>query len=252
MNFHFPATRKRVSFAALPALFLVLTIVNSAFAQQRVSRHYPAGKNVRIELKNLSGTITVETWPKDEIRITAIMEAPAVHFNPRQTDTGLVVDIVGDNRDRRDVGDVNFKIQVPSRSSVDLETRSGQISVSNIQGDLVRAHVWTSGDITLSGVNAARVFASNTTGNIFFDGEFASGGTYEFKSGQGTITLRLPASCGFRLVATAPAKKISMGQFWNDGMKLLGEGRRIIGDVGDGRASVTVTNYQGDIKFMRR
>jgi hypothetical protein len=43
-----------------------------------------------------------------------------------------------------------------------------------------------------------------------------------------------------------------MGDFWNPGMKLLGEGRRITGDVGDGRASVTVTNYQGDIKFMRR
>lgn len=180
------------------------------------------------------------------------MEAPAVHFNPRQTETGLVIDIVGDNRDRRDVGDANFKIQVPARSSVDLETRSGQISVSNIQGDLVRAHVWTSGDITLSGVNAARVFAQNTTGNIFFDGEFASGGTYEFKSGQGVITLRLPVNCGFRLVATSSAKKISMGDFWNPAMKLIGEGRRITGDVGDGRSSVTVTNYQGPIIFLRR
>lgn len=252
MNFHFPVTKKRVSSAALPALFLVFVIVSGAFAQQKVSRRYPAGKNVRIELKNLSGTITVESWARDEIRITATMDKPAVHFNPRQTDTGLVVDIVADNRDRRDVGDVNFRIQVPSRSSVDLETRSGQIIVSNIQGDLVRAHVWTSGDITLSGVNAARVFASNTTGNIFFDGEFASGGTYEFKSGRGTITLQLPANCGFHLMATAPAQKIKMGDFWNTGMKLLGEGRRITGDVGDGRASVTVTNYQGDIKFLRR
>jgi hypothetical protein len=252
MNFYSPATSNRLSNAAFKALVVVLVFSTAAFTQQRVSRHYPAGKNVRIELKNLSGTITVETWSRNEIRITATMEAPAVHFNPRQTETGLVVDIVGDNRDRRDVGDANFKIQVPSRSSVDLETRSGQISVSNIQGDLVRAHVWTSGDITLSGVNAGRVFASNTTGNIFFDGEFASGGTYEFKSGQGTITLRLPANCGFRLVATGPAKKINMGDFWNPGMKLLGEGRRITGDVGDGRASVSVTNYQGDIKFLRR
>src|SRR3981189_1310072 len=112
------------------------------------------------------------------------------------------------------------------------------MSVRNIQGDLHHAHVWPSWDISLSGVNAGRVFASNTTGNIFFDGEFASGGTYEFKSGQGTISLRLPANCGFRLVATGPAKKISMGEFWNPGMKLLGEGRRITGDVGDGRASV--------------
>lgn len=252
MNSYLPATRTRVRFAALTALFLVFVIATGAFAQQRVSRKFPAGKDVRLELKNLSGTITVETWARDEIRITATMEAPAVHFNPRQTEGGLVIDIVGDNRGRGDVGDVNFKIQVPARSSVDLETRSGQINVSNIQGELVRAHVWTSGDITLSGINAARVFANNTTGNIFFDGEFASGGTYEFKSGQGTITLQLPANCGFRLVATAPAEKISMGQFWNGGLKKLGEGRRITGDVGDGRASVTVTNYQGNINFLRR
>ena len=235
-----------------PAVFVLLLLTTAAFAQKSVSRNFPAGKNVRLELKNLSGTITVETWKKNEIKITALMEGPSVHFNPRQTESGLVIDIVGDNRGRNDVGDVNFKVQVPAHSSVDLETRRGQINVSNLQGDLVRAHVWTSGDIQLYGINAARVFASNSTGDIFFDGEFASGGTYEFKSGRGTITLQLPVTCGFRLVATAPAQKISMGKFWNPNMKTIGEGRRVIGDVGDGRASVTVTNYQGNINFRLR
>ena len=252
MNIHPPAAINRVRIIALLSVVLALILGSTAYAQQKVSRSFPAGKTVRLELKNLSGTITVETWQKDEIRVTATMESPAPHFNPRQTDAGLVIDIVGDNRGRGEVGDTNFKIQVPARTSVDLETRRGQINVSNIQGDLVRAHISTSGDVTLSGINAARVFASNTTGDIFFDGEFASGGTYEFKSGQGNITLQLPANCGFKLVATAPAKKISMGRFWNNSMKLLGEGRRVIGDVGDGRASVTVTTYQGDIKFVNR
>lgn len=245
-----PLTYSITQTAFVTCLTLLLAI--TASAQQKVSRKFPAGKNVRLELKNLAGTIEVETWPRDEIKITATMDSPAIHFNPRATDGGLVIDVVADNRGRENVGDVNFKIQVPARSSVDLETRSGQINVSNIQGELVRAHVWTSGNITLSGVNAARVFASNTTGDIFFDGEFASGGTYEFKSGQGTITLRLPANCGFHLVATAPVRKISLGQFWHKDMKEMGEGRRIIGDVGDGHASVTVTNYQGQINFLRR
>lgn len=236
--------------------FLLFSIIltssgSSVFAQQRLSRNYPAGKNVRLELRNISGTITVETWAKDEIRIVADMDTRKATFNPRQTESGLVIDIVGDNRGK-DVGDMNFKIQLPARSSVDLETRSGQISVTNIQGELVRAHIWTSGDITLAGINAARVFATNTIGDIYFDGEFVSGGTYEFKSGKGNITLRLPANCGFRLVATAPTKEIKMGPFWHPGMKLMGEGRRIIGDVGDGRASVTVTDYQGNINFLRR
>lgn len=248
MNHRPPATFKRIA----PAVFVLLLLTTAALAQKSVSRQFPAGKNVRLEMKNLSGTITVETWKRDEIKITALMEAPTVHFNPRLTDAGLVIDIVGDNRGRGDVGDVNFKVQLPARTSVDLETRRGQINVSNLQSDLVRAHVWTSGDIQLYGVNATRVMASNSSGDIFFDGEFSSGGTYEFKSGQGTITLQLPVNCGFRLVATAPAQKISMGRFWNPNMKTVGEGRRIIGDVGDGRASVTATTYQGNINFRVR
>jgi len=253
MNLYLSAIRNR--FRTLSAFLVILVsvaFVGGVSAQQRVSRKYPAGKNVRLELKNLSGTITVETWDRDEIRITADMDSRKAAFNPRQTDSGVIIDIADDNRGRGDVGDMNFKIQLPVRSSVDLETRSGQITVSNIQGELVRAHIWTSGDITLSGINASRVFATNTSGDIYFDGEFTSGGTYEFKSGKGNITLRLPANCGFRLVATAPNKEIKMGPFWHNGMKLMGEGRRIVGDVGDGRASVTVTNYQGDIKFLRR
>lgn len=249
MNYRPPVHAIRLTASII---FLVALLATAAVAQRSVSRHFPAGKNVRLELKNISGTITVETWKLDEIKITASMDTPTVHFNPRMTETGLVIDIVGDNRGRGDVGDVNFKVQLPARSSVDLETRRGQINVSNVQGDLVRAHVWTSGDIQLYGINAARVFASNSTGDIFFDGEFASGGTYEFKSGQGTITLQLPVNCGFRLVATGQAQKISMGKFWNPNIKTLGEGRRMIGDVGDGRASVTVTNYNGDIKFRLR
>ena len=253
MNIYPPAKASRLrNSATVFAFLIVLSLSVTASAQQKVSRHFPAGKNVRLELKNISGTITVETWAREEIKITATMEAPKATFNPRQTESGLVIDVVNDNRGRNDVGDINFKVQVPARSSVDLETRRGQITVSNIQGDLVRAHISTEGNIELSGINAARVFASNTIGDIYFDGEFASGGTYEFKSGRGVITLRLPANCGFRLVATAPAQKISMGQFWHPGMKLQGEGRRVIGDVGDGRASVTVTNYQGNINFLRR
>src|SRR2546429_7802484 len=99
MSFFLPVTRNRVSsFITLLPFFLVLIVSTSASAQQRVSRRFPAGKNVRLELKNLSGTITVESWARDEIKITATMEAPAVHFNPRQTDAGLIIDIVADNQ----------------------------------------------------------------------------------------------------------------------------------------------------------
>lgn len=221
-------------------------------AQQRLSKRYPVGKNVRIELKNISGTITVESWNRDEIRLTATMESPTAHIVPKQTDECLVVDVMADNRGRGDVGDVNFKLQVPVNCSVDLETRRGQINVSNIRGASVRAHVSSEGDIELSNVTASQVIAQNTIGNIFFDGEFSRGGTYEFKSTKGDITVRIPGDSAFRLVAASSARKIAIGPFWNNGFKALGDGRKYVGDVGDGRSSVSVTTFSGTITFMRR
>jgi DUF4097 and DUF4098 domain-containing protein YvlB len=129
---------------------------------------------------------------------------------------------------------------------------SGQITVTNIRGRLVRAHVSADGDIELSGITASQVFAQNNIGNIFFDGEFASGGTYRFQSAKGDITIRIPADSAFNLEAANPNKKITLGQFWNKDIRTLSEGRKYVGDVVDGRSKVIVTNFQGSITFIRR
>ncbi|HEY8187230.1 MAG TPA: DUF4097 family beta strand repeat-containing protein [Pyrinomonadaceae bacterium] len=236
-----------VSFLLVGALSL-----NSVNAQQRLSKRYPTGKNVRIELKNISGTITVESWNRDEVKLTATLESPKANLAPRQTSDALIVDVRADNRGRSDVGNVNFNLQVPINSSVDLETMRGQITVTNIHGGMVRAHVSSEGDIELSGITASQVYAQNTIGNIFFDGEFARGGTYHFQSSKGDITIRIPADSAFNLEAAAPNKKIALGQFWNKDIKSLGNGRKYVGDVVDGRSKVMVTNFQGSITFIRR
>jgi len=243
------SARRVVPFAT--AIVTALFLSSAASAQQHLSKRYPAGKNVRIELRNISGTIVVESWNKDEIRLSATMESPNAHIVPKQMDQSLIVDVMSDNRGRGDVGDMNFKLQVPVSSSVDLETRRGQISVSNLRGASVRAHVSTEGDIELTNITAGQVVAQNTIGNIFFDGEFSTGGTYEFKSTKGDITIRIPGNSAFRLVAASPARKITLGEFWNNGFKTQ-DGRRYVGDVGDGRSSVSVTNFSGQITFLRK
>lgn len=253
VRFEISRARRPAKLVPLAALLLFGVFgLSPIYAQQHLSKRYPAGKNVRVELKNISGTITVESWNRDEIKLSATLESPKANLSPRQTGEGLIVDVMADNRGRGDVGDINFKLQVPVNSSVDLETKRGQITVSNIRGELVRAHVSSEGDIVLTGITASQVFAQNTIGDIFFDGEFARGGTYQFQSGKGNINIRIPADSAFRLVAAAPNKKIALGQFWNDRFKSLGDGRKYVGDVGDGRSSVMVTNFQGSITFIRR
>jgi DUF4097 and DUF4098 domain-containing protein YvlB len=247
-------TRRASIRAGVFAIGALLALMSPSFtvrAQQKLSKRYPVPKNVRIELKNVSGTIVVESWNKDEIRLSATIESKKAHVVPKQIDQSLVVDVMSDNRGMGDVGDINFKLQVPVNSSVDLETVRGNIYVSNISSGLVRAHVSSEGDIELTNITASHVIAQNVIGNIFFDGEFSRGGTYEFKSNKGDITIRIPGNSDFRLVAASPARRIALNDFWNNNFKTQ-DGRRITGDVGDGRSSVSVTNFSGQITFMRR
>jgi len=241
----------RAGVLAVGVLLALGSLTFIAQGQQQLSKRYPAGKNVRIELKNISGTIVVESWNKDEIRFSATIESKHAHVIPKQIDQSFVVDVMSDNRGLGDIGDINFKLQVPVNSSVDLETRRGNINVSNIRSGLVRAHVSSEGDIELTNISASHVVAQNITGNIFFDGEFSSGGTYEFKSSKGDITIRIPGDSAFRLVAASPARRIALNDFWNKNFKTQ-DGRKVVGDVGDGRSSVSVTNFNGQITFMRR
>ena len=242
--------------ASLLAVGAIVTVVSlsagsTVNAQQQISKRYPGGKNVRVELRNISGTIAVESWNKNEIRLSATIESKNAHVFPKQINDCLMVDVMGDNRGRGDIGDVNFKLQVPANSSVDVETRRGNINVSNIRSGLVRAYVSSEGDITLTNISATHVVAQNVIGDIFFDGEFSNGGTYEFKSTKGAITIRIPGDSAFRLVAASPTKQIKLNDFWNSGFRTQ-DGRKYVGDVGDGRSSVSVTNFSGSITFLRK
>jgi len=241
---------RAVSFA-LGALLVLTSLSSTGHAQEKMSKRYPAGKNVRIELRNISGTIVVESWNKDEIRLSATIESKGTHVTPKQINDSLVVDVMSENRGKGDIGDINFKLQVPVNSSVDLETRRGNISVANIRGGLVRAHVSSEGDIELTNITASHVVAQNVIGNIFFDGEFSPYGTYEFKSNKGDITIRIPGNSAFRLEAASQARRIALNDFWNSNFKNQ-DGRKMVGDVGDGRSSVSIINFSGQITFLRR
>lgn len=251
--------RTRFSPAQLFSAMAVLAVLAVGFsgvsAQQQLSKRYPAGKNVRFVLKNISGKITVESWNRDEIKISATMESPTAHVTPKQFPDGVVVDVMADNRGRGDVGNVNFKIQLPANFTVDIQTMVGDITIANIRSDMVRAYVSSEGDIELIGIVASQVYAHNKSGNILFDGEVNRGGTYQLQSSKGDISLRIPANSTFDLTASAPDRKLALGQFWNSSFKTVGEGQkfsRTTGNVNDGRGKVTIINFQGGITFIRR
>lgn len=237
----------------LSVVFFFVSSPSEIFAQKKFSKTYPATKNVRLQLTNRTGTITVEGWDKEEVRIQAYLEAPAANIVPQSLSGTILINVIKDNKGREEVGSVNFLVKVPKTSTVDIETLMGNLVVSNVSGGLVRAHVSSEGDVTLTNISATSVSAENTIGDIFFDGVLVPGGNYRFTSTKGNINLRIPFSSSFRLVATAPStRSINLGSFSNSGLRYVGDARRVIGKIGDGSASLTVTNQRGTIAFITR
>lgn len=251
------STRNKTTIFLLSVVFFfassLATIEVSAQSPKKFSRIYPASKNVRLQLTNRTGTVIVEGWERQEINISAYLEAPAANIEPQSLSGTISLNLVKDNQGRNEVGSVNFLIKVPYTSSVDIETRMGNLSVSNVRGGLVRAHISSEGDITLTNISAENVAAENGIGDIFYDGSIQTGGIYRFSSMRGNINLRIPFNSSFKLVATAPStRSISLGDFGTSGMKFVSEGRRVIGQNGDGSASINVTNQRGSISFISR
>lgn len=243
------AARGALALAVL-CLLSCLTATD-ALAQKGFSKKYPARKNVRLQLTNLFGTVTVETWNRPEIKVSADMYPPIAPFTPEQTADALIINVKNDTRGRGEVGDINFRITVPADSSVDIETRRGNITITGVQGERVRAKVWTSGEVELSSIGASRVMAETLTGNIFYDGQLAEGGKYEFKAVQGDVTIRIPADSAFSLMAAAPSRSINLGTFAGSGLSLR-DGGRAYGNVGEARCSLIIFNQRGSITFIRR
>lgn len=238
---------------ALASAAVMLFAATATHAQHSFSRTYPARKNVRLDVTNRTGAITVTGWNRNEIKVTASLESPAARFTPEVNDEGLVIDVVSPNRGRGDVGSVNFNIFVPFDSTVDIETLMGDVRVTDVHGQSVRAHVGSSGDIALVDIRSASVMAESTSGQIFFDGELLAGGTYKFSTVEGDINIRIPNNSDFRLSATAPmSRRIMLGAFSNATLSFIGEGRKVVGNVGDGRASLTILNQRGSISFLAR
>lgn len=237
----------------LSVVFLFALFSGQVFAQKKFSRTYPTGQNVRLSLANRTGTVTVEGWNRQEISIIANLESPAANIVPSNQSGTITIDVVRDNKDRGEVGNVNFLIRVPYNTMVDIETRIGNLSVTNIRSALVRAHISSEGGITLTNIESTTVAAENVMGDIFFDGTMEEGGNYRFASGRGNINLRVPFNSSFKFVATAPSTKdITFASCSNADMNFLGNGRRVVGKCGIGAATVTVTNQRGSINFLRR
>jgi hypothetical protein len=98
-------------------------------------------------------------------------------------------------------GDVSVS---DSTGSVRIVSVSGDVEARNLRtasaGDEFEVKS-TSGDVTIESVGHGRITGSAISGQILYTGALARGGSYDFRTISGDVTLELPADASFNLHA---------------------------------------------------
>jgi hypothetical protein len=102
-------------------------------------------------------------------------------------------------------GDVSVS---DSSGPVRVTTTSGDVEARNVRnlsaGDYFEAKS-ASGDVTLEGVTHRQVTGNVVSGSVLYTGALARGGSYDFRTISGEVTMELPADSSFSLHAKVVA-----------------------------------------------
>lgn len=220
----------------------------------------PAGRSVIAVDAAPNGGVAVEGWDRNEIRVLAKVVARA-DTDDEARDLASQVEIRTDGTieadgprrsdnwwGRGNSWSVSFRLRVPQRSALDLETTNGGISVTEVSGDLRMST--TNGGLTLNDL-AGDVRARTTNGGVRVQlaGEEWDGDGLEVKTTNGGVTLYVPESYNARL-ETGTTNGSTEFDF---PITVSGRiGKSVEADLGRGGRTVSVHTTNGGVRVKRR
>ena len=142
---------------------LALLAANAWAAEGRpINETRPLKADARLSVSNVSGSIEVETWGKNEMQLTGTL-APEVERLVIEGDAdSLTIEVKLPKRSRR-TGDTILKLKVPAGIALQAEGVSADIKARGLKGPIEASSV--SGDITLD-VASERVEAESVSGDV--------------------------------------------------------------------------------------
>lgn len=270
-----------------PGLLLLGASIASA---HQLEKHFKVEPRSVITIHNPNGKVIIKAWTKSEVMVLANHASNKVEVDAQQTGNrvDLITHEIADNIAPDDLR-ADYEITVPEDAELQIHDDSGEVSVSNVLGDMnvetVAAGVALedaagyltvktvggsfqcvrcagqlevssiSGSFRLLDIRSYHVRAQTSTGNIRFDGEFLPNGIYRLKNYSGVIEVRFSPSDSFDLHATSLKGKV------NNEAKLTPPthprpvsrfGNTLFGTFNAGRAKVELSSFDGTINILKR
>jgi len=208
----------------------------SSEAQQTETHTFEVGPQPTIAIKNRAGSIQLQAGQEGQVSITTGKRGylftstwdrdAQVWFNQDRTKNSVSARV--DSWKLFGKNAVDFALTVPPRSTLELTTNAGNISVTNIDGQMkLRADAGSirATQVILSGQSLLKTDA----GSITFAGSLDPAGDYKLSTDLGNVHVTLPADASFNLEA-----KTDLGSVTTSFPLLQQQRTRVSGLVGVG------------------
>jgi DUF4097 and DUF4098 domain-containing protein YvlB len=279
--------RKSILLAAPGILFIAAA---PAFAHH-IEKHFKVDPHAVITIHNPNGKVVVKAWTKSEVMVIADHSSTNVEVDAQQI--GNRIDVITHQVPESIAPDdlrADYQINVPQDAELQIHNDSGEVSVSDVLGDMNVETVGAgvnledaagyltvktiggsfvcmscAGRIEVSSISGSFKFlnlrsyfvrAQTSKGNIVFDGEFLPSGTYRLKNYSGLIEVHFSPGDSFDLSATSLKGKV------NNQAKLSPPSHpphfyakysnSLFGTLNAGRAKVDLASYDGTINIVKR
>ena len=231
---------------------------------EKFEQTYPLSKNGNVSVSNVNGSITVEAWDRDEVRLEATKIADS---KESLADVDIKVEATADsfsveadykswkwndkrNENRNRKLEVEFRLSVPRTAVLnEIETVNGSVSVSNFTNVTKVSAV--NGNVTAANLRG-RANLSTVNGQVTADFDRVDGSSrIDLSTVNGEVSLLVPSDVN----ATIKADSLN-GNITNDfGLPVRkGQyvGRDLYGRVGTGEAQIKLNSVNGRLSIGRK
>ncbi len=233
---------------------LLLTISVSA---QDFQKNYRVGAGGGVNIRNISGDVTVTGYNGDTITVTAYKEGPdRDQVTIEDSSGGNNVDVRARYPENCNCNvSVRFDVKVPSGISYrydSISSVSGDVQVSSVKGELHAKSV--SGDVSVKGA-AGAVNAASVSGDVEVEIQSLEGtdgaGSMEFNSVSGDVDVKLPGNLDADVKMSTLSGDLKTDFPLQVEEKKHGPGRSANGRLGNGSRNLKLSTVSGDINLLR-
>jgi DUF4097 and DUF4098 domain-containing protein YvlB len=256
-----------------------------------LEKHFTVDGHSVVTIHNPNGTITIHSWNKPEVMVSA--DHPSDHVEVDATQEGNRIDLVTHtlvNSVTPEELEANYQISVPQDAELQIHDDSGLVEVNQVFGDMAVETVGAgvnladaagyitvktvggnfqcsrcagqvqvqsiSGNVHLIQMRSYKIFASTSNGDIVLDGEFLPNGVYHLKNYSGRIDVRFSPGDSFDLSAQSVHGTLNnqadLKPYAHERSAQPRFGNSIFGTQNLGRARVEVRSFDGTINILKR